>query len=411
MQLTSSSLSLDDFYTTCHELAVQIEQRQDSLIKLLTKYETHEAAEDEIARSITSLNGFRTEFAPLTRTLDGLTISTFFPLNLPLYSLVLFAIAPSAFSANVFVRPPEVMIKVLEELWDSLDIKMHFPKISLKSTPRHIFVELYASDSDVIIFTGKYVNALDIHRKCPHSLLLYNGSGINPFILFENANVETAATKAIEMRCFNSGQDCAGPDAFFVPTSLADEFIQKLKDGLDRIVVGATSDPMTDVGPTMKQSYIDELLAWLAVENKYVIYGGKIDTVKHYVYPTIVKKSITEHTNTYHEFFAPFFFVVTYDTTQQLSSYLLHPEFKKRAMYVSIFGDNSELERQLNFVKILKNKIVNDVERGNNEYGGFGSQANFLLFVDQKIVKPILVSRDIHEQLTEKILTASSLPG
>ena len=70
-------------------------------------------------------------------------------------------------------------------------------------------------------------------------------------------------------------------------------------------------------------------------------------------------------------------------------------------MYVSVFGDNPAIEKQLTFVKILKNQIVNDVERGNEEYGGYGVKANFLLYGDQRIVQPILVGRDMHLMLTD----------
>lgn len=70
-------------------------------------------------------------------------------------------------------------------------------------------------------------------------------------------------------------------------------------------------------------------------------------------------------------------------------------------MYLSIFGDNPELEAKLTFGKILKNKIVNDVECGNEEYGGWGAKANFILYGDTKLVQPVLISRDLHKVLAD----------
>lgn len=391
---------LNTFYRTCKTLAQNIKNNEAQLLQLLSEYETYNAAEDEISRSIEALNGFSEEFAPIKKPLQDLTISTFFPLNLPLYSLVLFGIAPSAFSKNVFIRPPEVMHEMLTKIWDYLNIHELFPNISLKPTPRHIFMNLYASESDVIIFTGKYENALNIHEQCPQALLVYNGSGVNPFLLFDNADIELAASKAVEMRCFNSGQDCAGPDAFFVPAKLADEFVSNLETKLRDIKVGDSNDPTVNVGRTMKQTYIQEIQELLKTQGKWLVFGGDIDEKNHHVHPGIIRKNVNEHDGQYHEFFAPYFYVLEYDNDQDLQRALSIESFKKRGMYISVFGDNPTIESTLDFVRLLKNVIVNDVEKGNTAYGGYGSEANFLLFGNEKTVKPVLISRDMHEMLS-----------
>lgn len=388
------------FYKACLTLAEQIAHKQDALLELLSVYETHETVHDEIQRSVETLHGVEKEMESLTHPLNGLTIATFFPLNLPLYSLVLFGIVPSLFASHVYIRPPEVMHDILTKLWDLLDINSLFPTLSLKPTPRHIFMDLYVAESDVIIFTGKYENALDIHNKCPHALLVYNGSGVNPFLLFGNADVNLAVKKAVEMRCFNSGQDCAGPDAFIVPSSLADTFIDKLKARLDTIKVGDTIDPHTDVGRTMKESYILELQKWIKKEEDNLVYGGDIDEQNRFVYPSIVHKNVNDHTGEeFHEFFAPYFYVLEYENNDDLEKIIHKRGFRERAMYVSVFGSNPKIEHQLGFVKLLRNVIVNDVEIGNSEYGGYGTRANFLLYDNKKLVQPILISRDIHAML------------
>jgi aldehyde dehydrogenase (NAD+) len=377
----------ETFFQNCHVLAQTIENNQEQLITLLAAYETQDAARDEIMRSISALNGLREEFSAITTPLEGLNISTIFPLNLPLYSLIIFGVAPSAFAHNVFIRPPEVMQEVLASLWEILGIDSLFPAIALKVTPRHVFIHLYAAESDVIIFTGKYQNALAIHKECPHSLLIYNGSGVNPFLLFDNADVSLAAEKAVEMRCFNSGQDCAGPD----------EFTEKLTHELSHIKVGDTRDASVDVGKTMKQTYITELKQWLEREGTHIVYGGEIDEEKYLVYPTIVRKKINDHVQEeFHEFFAPYFYILEYENIAELEHILASTSFNQRAMYVSVFGDNPAVEAQLTKVRILKNKIVNDVESGNTQYGGYGDEANFLLYGDQKVARPILISRDMH---------------
>lgn len=129
---------LEHFYKNCNTLADIITEREADLYKLLGHYETHETVHDEILRSVEALRGMKDEFAPITNPLHGISFATFFPLNLPLYSLVLFAVAPSAFASHVFIRPPEVMHEVLRKLWDFLNIKELFPELSLKIVPREL---------------------------------------------------------------------------------------------------------------------------------------------------------------------------------------------------------------------------------------------------------------------------------
>jgi acyl-CoA reductase-like NAD-dependent aldehyde dehydrogenase len=392
-----------EFIERCETLAGGIVQNRNAIMLLLTKYETHESAKDEIERSLEALRGVSDELNTIHDPEYNLTLATFFPLNLPLYSLVLFGVIPSIFSSNIYIRPPEIARAVLDELIEILNLADLFPQIKLKNVPRHVFVSLYAAESDAIVFTGKYENAIAIHKKCPLSVMLYNGSGVNPIILFDNADVELAAKKTVEMRCFNSGQDCAGPDAIFVPSKLKDEFLSMIEVHLKKIVVGQTANPEVKIGPTMKKSYIDELQIWLGQHSDDIYLKGEIDNKHHLVYPTIISKTLQSNESLdFHEFFAPIFYVIAYESEDDLLHVAELDSFRDRAMYVSVFGESDKVESQLNFVNILKNKIVNDVEKGNEEYGGYGKKANFVLYGEEKIVKPILVNRDLQFMLARK---------
>lgn len=399
--INRTKLRIDKFVNQCSVLERLIVNKKTDLIKLLSEYETHSTSIDEIGRAISTLDGARNEFSELNNPLSELTVTTFFPLNLPLYSLVLFAIMPSAFAKSVYVRPPEVMREMLEKLWVFLELEVLFPQISLKNVPRHIFLQLYAADSDVIIFTGKYENAIEIHKACPQTLMLYNGSGVNPILICDDADLKFSADKSVEMRCFNSGQDCAGPDAIFVPTDYVDEFIEYLTEKIKASeVVGDTKNPETTIGPTIKQSYISSLKDWLKDHKKMIVFGGEINEKQHLVHPTIVRSNVNNQIGKdFHEFFAPVFYILAYDNDDDLKKVLSSPTFSNRGMYISIFGNNPKIERTLKSVRILKNKIVNDVEQGNTEYGGYGKHANFTLWKGKKAVHPILISREINNLL------------
>ena len=78
-----------EFIERCETLAGGIVQNRNAIMLLLTKYETHESAKDEIERSLEALRGVSDELNTIHYPEYNLTLATFFPLNLPLYSLVL----------------------------------------------------------------------------------------------------------------------------------------------------------------------------------------------------------------------------------------------------------------------------------------------------------------------------------
>ena len=47
-------------------------------------------------------------------------------------------------------------------------------------------------------------------------------------------------------------------------------------------------------------------------------------------------------------------------------------------MYASVFGTSDELNKNIPNTQVLINKIVNDIEIGNEPYGGYGAKANFV---------------------------------
>lgn len=144
------------------KLADEISLKRKAIVNLLLDYESYETATDEINRSLRCLNNIKTELKYLSCKKVN-SISVFFPLNLPLYSLVLFAVIPSLMTESVFVRPPLLMRRILKEIYGLLEINKIFP-IKIFEIEKRLFIDGYASVSDVIIFIGRYHNALEARK-------------------------------------------------------------------------------------------------------------------------------------------------------------------------------------------------------------------------------------------------------
>ncbi|MBI2021623.1 aldehyde dehydrogenase [Candidatus Daviesbacteria bacterium] len=379
------------------ELAKRIAEKKEALTTLLLDYESFETAKDELFRSKDALDNIENEIDYLTKSKVDV-MCTFFPVNLPLYSLVIFALIPSFMSEKVFIRPPRLMAKAVKDIMAILEVEKLFPNVNIVEMERGLFRDAYVSVADVVLFTGKYENAIELQSVCPKALFIYNGAGVNPVVITESADLELAVKKTVEMRTFNSGQDCAGSDAILVHRNVAKKFVDLLKIHLKGINVGDYHDRENTVGRIVKQDKLSELEKFFQTQKEYLVYGGEIDREKGIVFPTIFVEDMKEVSSIYFtEFFAPVFYVLIYDNGDDLKKYFLDQYYQDYAMYISLFGQSSFIQSISSSV-ILSDKIVNDVERGYYPYGGYGDKANFIIYQGKKISRPILISREIAER-------------
>ena len=243
------------------------------------------------------------------------------------------------------------------------------------------------------MFCGRETNAQVIERICHDKLFIYNGAGINPIIVAPNADIANAVKKTITARIFNSGQDCAGPDVILVDQKISEEFIYTLKKELDKVVVGEYADRKVRVGRLGKKSQVSNAENVFASHQEHIIYGGKIDYETNTVFPTIISIPISQYKN-YTEFFAPILMISTYRDEKELMSYFSTETYKDFAMYTTIFGHINSIKEIPNS-NILYDNILQDLERGNNAYGGYGNKANFVSIHGQRYIRPILISKEI----------------
>lgn len=385
----------------CTILYNLIEKKQEHLVNLLLDYESFETAKDEISQSLDSLKNISKEIEWLSYGKVDL-LCTIFPVNLPLYSLLIFAIIPGFMANEVVVRPPILMREVLSNLCALLNFKELFGHIKFVDLERSLFNEAYILVSDVIIFTGRYENAKIIQKSCPDVLFIYDGAGINPAIVTGSANIENTIKKMIKTRIFNSGQDCAGPDMIFVHKKIASDFHKKLLAEISKIKIGDYHNRNVRVGRIVKIDQLSKIQEFFDIHGKSIVYGGKIDFDNSIIYPTVIIEDIKDLDKiTAIEFFSPIFYLLVYSKNSELNKYFSHKSYRDFAMYASIFGQPPN-SLQIPDSVILSNQVINDVEHGNEPYGGYGSKANFVSYQKTSYHRPLLISREISNYLKKR---------
>ena len=386
------------YYNSIEELINKITSNEKQIIKFLCLYETKITVEDEIKRVLSTLYGLKQELENKKFTQDNVA-SVFFPLNLPFYSLVLFAIAPVYFCKKIYIRCNSFMLNILDGLSYLLDLKKLFPQLQFTNCSRTEFVYKYVKKySNIVLFTGKYENAINVLEVCNNKLFILNGSGINPVIVFEDADIDLAIEKSYKMRLFNGGQDCAGPDAFIVHKSVSEEFINGIISKIKNTVCGEYgSNDTLEVGPLLKDGYVKVVENFLTDNADSVKVKGKIEN--NIVHPSVICRKISEHTGRFEEFFAPIFYILTYETEDQIIDILNNN--RDNSMYLTYFSQKDRFQ-EVDFATKIKNSIIDEIEQGNKPYGGYGKKANFVSKNGQIESRPILISSEISEFLNEK---------
>ncbi len=97
--------------------------------------------------------------------------------------------------------------------------------------------------------------------------------GSDPFIVMPDADLEEAVKTAIVSRCGNTGQTCIAAKRFIVQDSVYDEFLERLREGMSKLVVGDPLDEVTDMGPMSSKGLRTELQEQV---NRCVQAGGEV---------------------------------------------------------------------------------------------------------------------------------------
>ncbi|MDD3043611.1 MAG: NAD-dependent succinate-semialdehyde dehydrogenase, partial [Methanosarcinaceae archaeon] len=83
--------------------------------------------------------------------------------------------------------------------------------------------------------------------------------GSDPFIVLEDADIDTAARAAVQARFMNAGQSCIAAKRFIVLEPVVGAFTARFDEYMQQLKVGDPLDEETDIGPVAKAEFVGEL--------------------------------------------------------------------------------------------------------------------------------------------------------
>ncbi len=116
--------------------------------------------------------------------------------------------------------------------------------------------------------------------------------GSDPFIVLADANLEKAATTAVQARMINAGQSCIAAKRFIVVESRVKEFEEQMTKKMADLKLGDPLEETTDVGPLAREDLVKEIErqvnASVAAGAKLVLGGKRRPGEGAYYLPTVL---------------------------------------------------------------------------------------------------------------------------
>ncbi len=174
------------------------------------------------------------------------------PWNFPLLMLA-WKIAPAIALGNTVVLKPAEYTSLTALYFAELCEKAKIPQGVINiitgdgSTGEHI-----TSHKDIkkIAFTG----STEVGKKIiqtntnPDKKMTMELGGKSPFIVFEDADLDSAVEGVVDAIWFNQGQVCCAGSRLLLQESIEKKFIQKLKKRMEKLRVGDPLDKSIDIG-------------------------------------------------------------------------------------------------------------------------------------------------------------------
>lgn len=410
-------LSIEERNNSLQKVAKLIVERKNELAHLITLEmgKPLSEAEHEVEKTLTLFDFYsknaeqflRPQYVETTATQSYLAyeplgiIFSIMPWNFPLWQALRFAV-PALYAGNVAIlkHAPSVpqCAKAIEQLFHDAGLENGvFKNYFLTNEDAAKLMENAAIAG--VSFTGSDATGSIIASQAGKSIkkVVMELGGNDPFIVFKDADLESAVNGAIKSRSINAGQACNGAKRFIVVKEIAKEFTQKLIEKVNQLKVGNPLESTTQIGPLARKDLQQKVLQQIktSVEQGAVAHVSpqQIPQAGNYVSPTVLTNVQPGVLAFEEEVFGPVFSIVEASDEQDAINLANNSKY---GLSASIWSANVEHVSTLISEIEVGNVFVNEVVRSNAhlpfggvKHSGFGremGEAGLKEFVNIKTV-------------------------
>jgi betaine-aldehyde dehydrogenase len=236
------------------------------------------------------------------------------PFNYPLL-LMTWKIAPAIAAGNAVVMKPSELTPLATLRLASQAMANLPPGVANVVTGAAAVGEAIVDHPDVaaIAFTGSTSVGTRIATKAAARLARVNLElgGIDPCIVFEDADLDVAVPGVAWARFLNAGQVCTSAKRIYLVEAIAQPFIERLASHVATIRLGHGMKPETDMGPLVSAralARVEDQVGRAIAQGARLLAGGRraVEAGPGYFYaPTVLTDVVPRHAVVCEEVFGP----------------------------------------------------------------------------------------------------------
>jgi aldehyde dehydrogenase (NAD+) len=185
------------------------------------------------------------------------------PWNFPLLMLA-WKIAPALASGNTVVLKPAEFTPLTAMAFAQICQEVGLPAgvvniVTGDGSPGEALVK--HPDVDKIAFTGSTEVGRAIRKATAqsHKKLSLELGGKSPFIVFEDADLDSAVEGLVDGIWFNQGQVCCAGSRLLMQESIAEKLIGKIQDRMNTLRIGSPLDKAIDIGAIVARVQLERI--------------------------------------------------------------------------------------------------------------------------------------------------------
>jgi len=243
------------------------------------------------------------------------------PWNFPLLMLA-WKIAPALAMGNTVVLKPAEYTPMTAILFADICSQAEVPPgvVNIITGDGSTGESLVESDVDKIAFTGSTAVGRKIQDSVAtngKSLTLELG-GKSPYIVFDDADIDSAIEGLVDAIWFNQGQVCCAGSRLLVHEAIAEDFHSRLKVRMDKLRIGDPLDKSIDVGAIVDPIQLLQIKKLVAANDAGETYHANITVPDGCYYPpTLITGLQPSDTLMQEEIFGPVLVSTTFRTPSE----------------------------------------------------------------------------------------------
>ena len=267
------------------------------------------------------------------------------PWNFPI-AMITRKVAPAlAAGCTVVIKPAEatpLSALAVAELAQRAGLPAGVLNVITADADQSIEIGRVLCSSDVVrhlSFTGSTEVGRILARQCAPTVkkISLELGGNAPFIVFDDADIDSAVEGAMVSKYRNAGQTCVCANRFYVQAGVYDQFVQKLAAKARGITVGNGFEPGIQQGPMIDAQGLAKVEAHVAdalAKGAKLITGGERFNERFYT-PTVLAQVTSEMLCSKEETFGPVAPVFRFDTEAEVVALANATEFGLASYFYS----------------------------------------------------------------------------